>query len=400
MEKCKEAGKKLSIAVLLFVTTCMSLRAQEKDSTLTLAVIKKIHSVILGEDRTIFIQSPSKMTEGEKYPVLYLLDGESFMEMMGGQVRYLSESYRYVPNMIVVGIANTDRVRDLTPTHALVGTDGKPDTSANSFGRNSGGGEKLLRFIQEELKPMIEKNYHGDAYSILAGHSLGGLMAIHCLVNHPDYYNAYIAVSPSLQWDNDILLQQAADRLGKQPLKSRILFFSNAGEDSAFSQKQQHLLSIIKSGSIPGLVYKHSAYPEETHTSEPVKAFYDGLRLIYPDWYMPLTNAKFKQTVSAAIVKEHYARLSSQYGYHVTPPHDEIGAIGRFLRNDPKRLNDAIELLKMNTLNFPNSAVVHETLGDTYLKAGDKQNALSSYRKALQLKPGDKKLTDRIAGLQ
>jgi predicted alpha/beta superfamily hydrolase len=55
------------------------------------------------------------MTEGEKYPVLYLLDAEAQMEMVAGQVRYLSDVYRIVPNMIVVGIANTDRVRDLTP---------------------------------------------------------------------------------------------------------------------------------------------------------------------------------------------------------------------------------------------------------------------------------------------
>jgi hypothetical protein len=120
------------------------------------------------------------------------------------------------------------------------------------------------------------------------------------------------------------------------------------------------------------------------HAAVPVKAFYDGLRLVYPEWYMPLSNAKFKQTVSAKIVKDHYAKLSSTYGYEVIPAHDEINALGRFLRNDPKRLTDAITLLEMNAVNFPKSFVVQETLGDTYLKAADKQNALTSYRKALQ----------------
>jgi predicted negative regulator of RcsB-dependent stress response len=99
-------------------------------------------------------------------------------------------------------------------------------------------------------------------------------------------------------------------------------------------------------------------------------------------------------------VNDHYAKLSSTYGYGVIPAYDEINALGRFLRNDPKRLTDAITLLEMNAFNFPGSFVVQETLGDTYLKAADKQNALTSYRKALQLKPNDQKLTDKIKNIQ
>jgi predicted alpha/beta superfamily hydrolase/DNA-binding beta-propeller fold protein YncE len=394
MKKCKEVLR-IILAIVLMTVSINQLKAQEKDSVLTLAVTKKIHSSILGEDRTVFIQTPARMTEGEKYPVLYLLDAEAHMEMVGGQVHYLSDAYRIVPNMIVVGIVNTDRVRDLTPTRALVGTDGKPDTSANSFGRNSGGGEKFLSFIKEELMPMLEKNYQAGPYKILSGHSLGALMAVHCLVNHPDYFNAYIAISPSLQWDNNLLLQQAAEKLGKQSLASRVLFFSNGNEDSVFRQNQQRLLGTLKNKALPGLVFKYMEYPEESHSAVPVKAFYDGLRLTYPDWYMPLSNAKFKQTVNAKIVRDHYAKLSSVYGYNVIPAHDEINAVGRFLRNDPKRLADAIELLEMNTLNFPNSVIARETLSDTYLKAGDKQKALAGYQKALLLKPAEKKSLTR-----
>ncbi|MEO8172648.1 MAG: alpha/beta hydrolase-fold protein, partial [Sediminibacterium sp.] len=145
--------------VLIIISFVQTAYAKTGDSTLTGAIVKKIHSNILGEDRTIYIQTPARMNRFEKYPVLYLLDGEAHMEMVGGQVKYLSESYRILPNMIVVGIANTDRTRDLTPTHADVGVDGKPDTSSNAFGKNSGGGEKFLRFIKEELMDYVEKNY-------------------------------------------------------------------------------------------------------------------------------------------------------------------------------------------------------------------------------------------------
>src|SRR5688572_17348396 len=199
----------------LFFTT--SIHGQVLDSSrITGAEIKTIHSKILGEKRTIVIQTPSRMNAFDKYPVLYLLDGEAQATLVNGQVQYLSESYKIIPNMIVVAIENTDRVRDLTPSHFNLGPDGKPDTNARAMGKNSGGGEKFLQFIKQELMTYIESNYPTTPYKILSGHSLGGLMAVYCLVNHPDYFNAYIAISPSLQWDREIMLKQAAERLSKQ----------------------------------------------------------------------------------------------------------------------------------------------------------------------------------------
>jgi predicted alpha/beta superfamily hydrolase len=88
-------------------------------------------------------------------------------------------------------------------------------------------------------------------------------MAVHCLVNHADYFNAYIAISPSLQWDNNKLLQQAAEKLAGQSLQKKILFFSSGSEDSAFRQNQLKLLATLQKRTTPGLVYKYNAYPEE-----------------------------------------------------------------------------------------------------------------------------------------
>jgi predicted alpha/beta superfamily hydrolase len=66
----------------------------------------------------------------------------------------------------------------------------------------SGGGDRFLDFIQNELMPEIGKRYRTAHFQIFSGHWLGGLMAIHILVSRPDMFQAYIAVSPSLQWDN------------------------------------------------------------------------------------------------------------------------------------------------------------------------------------------------------
>jgi predicted alpha/beta superfamily hydrolase len=387
---------KKQILIFLFFLQLFSagVNAQLVDSTRMKGLqIKTIHSKLLGEDRRIYIQSPANMKPYDAYPVLYVLDGETLTTMIGGQVQYLSEAYKIIPSMIIVGIENTDRIRDLTPTHSIQGPDGKPDTSANAFGKNSGGGEKFLQFIKTELMPIIESSYRTVPYKIFAGHSLGGLMAVSCLISHPDYFNAYIAISPSLQWDNGIILRQVAE---KSVSNNKILFFSDANEDDAFHKNQLKLDSLFKQKNLDGFIYKRFFYPEETHLSEPVKAFYDGLRLIYPNWYLPYNSSAFKKSMTSKMILDHYRELTKKYGYNVVPPLDEINQISRFLRNDPKRIQDAIELLKMNAINFPSSAATQEILGDTYLKAGDPKNALISYQKASTIDPKNEKLLQKI----
>jgi predicted alpha/beta superfamily hydrolase len=377
----KNVNKAVVYATAIITILLNTVHAQVLDSSTTKGIeIKTIYSKILGEKRKIRIQVPSGSNKHEAYPVLYVLDGEAQHVLAAGQVQYLSESYKILPDMIVVGIDNTDRMRDLTPTKPLT-ADGKKDTAANSPFRNTGGGEKFLQFIKEELMPFIESRYKTGPYRMLTGHSLGALMALHCLANHPDYFNAYIAISPSLQWDNNTMLTAITEGLKKQKLSNTILFFSDANEDVLFHSNQLKLDSTLKTLNISGLQYKRMFYPEETHISEPVKAFYDGIRT----WHLPYNTSSFRKTMTAKIIKDHYAALSKTYGYNVLPLHDEMNAISRFLRNDVARINDAIELLQWNVANYPASPIALETLGDTYLKIGDKEKAVTAFKKALEL---------------
>lgn len=386
--------KAVAFTALLCLIACAG-KAQFLDSSRTPGIeVYTIHSNILSEKRKIRIQFPSGADYFTAYPVLYVLDGEAQMNNVVGQVQYLSESYKIIPNMIVVGIENTDRMRDLTPSHTDVGSDGKIDTSARSPLKNTGGGEKFLQFIKQEVMPFVDSSYKTAPYKILSGHSLGALMTVYCLMNHPDYFNAYIAISPSFQWDNNALLKQAATAAFDKE-KNRVLFFSDANEDAAFHQNQLVFDSVLQHKKT-GLKYKRMFYPEETHISEPVKAFYDAIRFVYPDWHLPYNSSAFRKTLTGTVVKQQYAKLSRTYGYNVIPPHDEIIMISRFLRNDPSKINDAIDLLQMNSRNYPTSAINFETLGDTFLKAGDRGSALNWYEKALSLEKNNPSVLQKI----
>ncbi len=76
---------------------------------------------ILKEKRSLMVYLPKEFTSKKnsqiKYPVLYVLDGESNYLAITGMVQYLMEvnGNRIFPKMIIVFVANTNRTRDLTP---------------------------------------------------------------------------------------------------------------------------------------------------------------------------------------------------------------------------------------------------------------------------------------------
>src|SRR6185503_18883049 len=118
-------------------------------------------------------------------------------------IEFLVQNGR-MSDLIVVGVTNTDRTRDLSPVKS---------SDKNAAGElqfpTSGGADNFLKFFETELIPEIEKKYRVQPYRILAGHSLGGLFAIHAMIAKPGLFNSYVAVSPALQWENAEALKRA-----------------------------------------------------------------------------------------------------------------------------------------------------------------------------------------------
>jgi len=201
----------LLLAALLSLMAASPAPAQEAQPYPSSAETFVIHSNILGEDRRVVIYNPDKVGGNVLpfYPVLYLLD-ENDMSMVTGMVKYLSAYNEQLPAMLVVGIDGGDqRMRDLTPTHSLYDNMGKLDPDPNGWLQPSGGGDKFLRFMREEVIPFVEKRYRTAPFRIFAGHSVGGLTAVHALTAHPDMFNAYLAVAPSLWWDKGGFVRSA-----------------------------------------------------------------------------------------------------------------------------------------------------------------------------------------------
>ena len=183
----------LLLLVILFSST--SILTAQREYDLVQATEVMIESSILDEMRFASIYLPPNYETGsQKYPILYLLDGRTHLHHASGAVSFLT-NMGIIPQMIVVAVQNVDRTRDFSPTHV----EERPTT---------GGAGKFLDFMEIELMPFVSRNYRTGTYDILVGHSFGGTFATYTLLEKPGLFNAYIAISPYMMYDNDFVVRE------------------------------------------------------------------------------------------------------------------------------------------------------------------------------------------------
>lgn len=401
-----------TIAVLFSALTCFA----QPNNNITIGKIDTLRSKILNETRRIWVYVPAsagnKMFTKQVYPVVYLLDAPSHFHSVTGLIQQLSfvSGNTVLPEMIVVGIQNTDRTRDLTPTHS----------TSSSFGqtpemlKNSGGGDKFLQFIEKELMPYMDTTYPVAPYKMLVGHSYGGLLAMHTLLNKPDLFNSYIAIDPSVWWDDQALAKKAIIALQQNTFPTKPFYLAianvlNTNDDIKKIEKDTSEFSIgmRTAFQLGRAMDKHKKanqpwhwkyYPEDSHGSVPLIAQYDAFRTFFKGHQLnfPADPAHMK----ADLFKHHYQKVSGLMGYKVPPPEMKINRAG-YTMMEMGRPDQAYEFFKLNIDNYPASFVVYDSMGDYYVAKGDKEKAVEHFKKALTLRdtPETRKKLDKLTGV-
>lgn len=338
-----------------------------------------VHSNALNEDREIWVRMPAAAQgKNESYAVLYLTDAGPNINEIGSTIDFLADN-NFMPPLIVVGISNTDRVRDLTPAHAdIKHSDGTVETFPTS-----GGADKFLDFIQTELVPEIEKRYATHSYRIFAGHSLGGLFAIHALINRPELFNACIATSPSLWWDDFRTLHQAQEFFAKQKEFKKALFFALGNEAGQMTEGFEQLQKTLSAHPQAGFVVKSARYNEQIHSSTELLGHYDGLRTIFTGWQMPRDEKTDARIGGLEGVEQHYRALSYRFGFKVSSER-EINALGYNLLG-AKKIDEALAAFKRNVELYSQSANTYDSLADGFEAAGKLDLARQNVEKAVEV---------------
>jgi predicted alpha/beta superfamily hydrolase len=362
------------IAVVLLISSAAI--AQRPSGTVKTLTMK---SKVLGEDRVILVRTPvGYETNKLRYPVLYMTDGDAHMGHTASTIEFLTGNGR-IPEMIVVGVTNTDRTRDLTPAKS---------TQKNAAGElqfpTAGGADNFLKFFETELIPEIEKEYRVQPYRILAGHSFGGLFAIHAIITKPGLFNSYVAVSPSLQWENAEALARAEEFLKNQKELRVTLYASIGNEPGGIGEAFDKFKEALSKSNIKGFEWQAERMDDEDHGSVVLRSHYFGLRKVYDGWQGPRDMKSGAVLGGLKGADEHYKKLSERFGYSIPVPENLINQIGYQFIFDGKP-DDAIAVFKANVERYPGSANVYDSLAEAYERSGRIELAEPLYDKARTL---------------
>lgn len=254
--------------------------------------VRSLRARASGVDYKIYVSLPHEYgTAKASYPVLYLLDADYSFPVGRAMVQHLSDRSR-LPKLIVVGIAyggpdryRMNRTRDYTPTFTLSGGYG-PD-----YQKVSGGAPKFLAFIRDELVPWMDRSYRTKpGERALVGHSYGGLFASWVLVTAPDTFSRYVLVSPSLWYDEHLMMgleEKTRSAAGASP-GARIKVFCGVGSREHDGDQTKSM--VVDLAAFVGALRARGAnapdirsevFEDETHDSVFPTALSRGIRFVF-----------------------------------------------------------------------------------------------------------------------
>jgi hypothetical protein len=389
----------IAVFIWLFAFGIQVQNAHAQNTAVSFGIRDNIDSKILNEQRRILVYVPasaaSEIYTKQLYPVVYLLDGDAVhFAAVVSMINQLSSLFTF-PEMMVVGIPNTDRTRDLTPTPMNDFWQFLDFEADSIFLKNSGGGEKFIAFIEKELIPYIDSTYPAAPYRMLIGHSLGGLTVINTLIHHSHLFKDYVAIDPAMSWDNQKLLKEIKTALAnnKYPGISLFLGIANTmepGMDTTQLKKDssgssEHIRSIFELRDILSnnrenqLNFAYKYYNDEEHNSLRFIAEYDAFRYFFNYYGMSFFYNDPRN------IEKLYDNVSRHFGYTVKPPESLVNNLA-YTWLSFKLFDDAGYLFNLNIKNYPDSYNVYNAMGDYFSNKGEKTKAIESYTRALSIK--------------
>lgn len=381
------------IAVLLLLIGITQVKSQDVGEII-IGTKHSLRSDILNEDREYWISLPDSYNAQESshksYPLLIVLDGNVHFKALSGMVNYMSSDlYRnwQIPEMIVVGIQNVDRRRDYTP-----------DKIVTVRENNSGGGERFLSFLEDELIPELDQKYRTEQYRILFGHSLGGLLATHAYMKEKTLFNSFIAIDPSFgTWDSETM-DKKLDSLTEQSFE-RFIYIATANWGKRNIRNRDRHVRFYESlnskckGELPAeLEY----FENEDHGSVPIIAFHNGISTIFEGY-----GISYRDVEDIEQLTQHFEALSERLSWDFRPPEYLVNQLGYRMLQSGNNIDksNALEFFILNVENYPKSSNSYDSLGEAYETLGDTQKAIENYKKSLELNPGNEHARMKIKEL-
>lgn len=249
--------------------------------------VQKIKSKVLKEKRSVWVGLPKNYNKDSSYAVVYVLDAEDRFELTYSLTKELFEHQNAIPELIVVGIPNTDKLRrlyDLTFTDSKLNATGKKDTIGYFSPSLTGNGLSFLKFLENEVLPFVNKQYSTNGFNTLMGHSIGGYFCAYILPFQKSFAAFQIYDASIWYNDGDVLkhLQKNLD----YNCKSKVFISKGTAFDGPRKFVDNHLLMIDTLGTFlsnyPKITLTTATY-EKDHNAMYFFSVMDGLTILFKE---------------------------------------------------------------------------------------------------------------------
>jgi uncharacterized protein len=237
------------------------LKADDEAKPLVIGETFAIESKVLGEKRRINVYMPPGYAESGdlRLPVLYMPDGglaEDFLHIAG--LVQVSVGNGTMRPFLLVGIENTERRRDLTgPTR---------NEDDKKVAKVVGKSAAFRTFIRDELMPQVNRRYRTTKETAIVGESLAGLFVVETFLLEPELFDTYIAIDPSLWWDDQELVKGTAERLRSWPKKDKTLYLAQSSEEKVLGVSKR-FADVLREHPPSGLRWHYQSLADEKHAT-------------------------------------------------------------------------------------------------------------------------------------
>ncbi len=329
-----------------------------------------IESSNLSEQRTVVVQLPKSYQThpNKRYPVIYRLDGAGNLPLINAVLERLQQNDQ-APEVIVVAIESTNRLRDFYPT-----VNKEPQGPVGE----GGGAAKFLAFVEQELMPLVNNQYRTHDYRVIAGASAAGVFALYAMQAEPELFQAHIAYSPAVWWNYGAPAKSLNTFVTKAKSINSYVYMNIGEEAGIMRERYDDMQQTMQNSKVQNLRFKSDAFAGVSHNLTSAAGAFNAYHGLFLSKHMPLS--ALGDDVSS--IDAYYQRLSQQWGEQIAPPDRAVRMLGYSL-TDNQQFERAIEVFKYNIKNYPKSAYALSALSYGYEMQGNTRQALTQIEAAI-----------------
>ncbi|UCG85737.1 MAG: tetratricopeptide repeat protein [Gemmatimonadota bacterium] len=369
----KQITQAAAVAVFLLTVITRVGTAQADGEPVALGTYRVLHSRILGEERVLQVHLPKGYESAEAaYPVAYLFYSdwvEGYFAQLVNDLYHLSMDR--IPPMILVGVPNTQRYRDLLPW-------------PRSEGRSEEGqADRFLEALQREIIPFVDAEYRTQPFRILVGPQAAAVFGAYMLLESPGTFQAFILNDPCVTDSPERSLCRDLAAFASTPAASGK--YVAVSQDAADDRRAAEMLELLRAGfeenAVAGFRWRIEIETDWPFFLAPVAAR-SALLDLFRDYPFPSVD----EVTGWEEIRSHYERISRTLGFTVDPP-DLILTQASVRLMDTGEYQAALQVLHHLVEIYPHSLNGPWQLANLHRVMGDTAAAIRYYEECLSRDP-------------